>query len=261
MEFQKGEDGRYHFVYLTTNLINGKHYLGKHSTSNLKDRYLGSGKIISQAIKKHGNKNFKCKVLMQFSNEVDAYRAERLLGVIWKVRENKNFYNLTDCGTGALSCKRSPESVAKGADKIRGKKQPPELIEKRIRSRIENNSFIWKQEAKDRFSQKMKGKVLSEETKRRMSKSKKGRTFSDETLKKLSEASKKWHKEFGHSQESKNKISKANKGRIATTETKEKMKESAKLRIKLICPYCDRELDKGNYVKLHGEKCKFKKDE
>ena len=36
----------YHFVYETTNLINGKKYIGKHSTDDLNDGYLGSGKAI-----------------------------------------------------------------------------------------------------------------------------------------------------------------------------------------------------------------------
>jgi len=40
---QLGEDNRYHFIYITTNLINGKKYLGKHTTTNLNDGYLGCG--------------------------------------------------------------------------------------------------------------------------------------------------------------------------------------------------------------------------
>ena len=35
---------KYHFVYITTNTINGKQYVGDHSTNNINDHYLGSGK-------------------------------------------------------------------------------------------------------------------------------------------------------------------------------------------------------------------------
>jgi hypothetical protein len=34
----------FYFVYKTTNLVNGKIYVGKHETDNLNDCYLGSGK-------------------------------------------------------------------------------------------------------------------------------------------------------------------------------------------------------------------------
>jgi group I intron endonuclease len=44
-------------IYKTTNLINGKIYIGQHCTS-ANDGYLGSGKIINLAIKKYGKRNF-----------------------------------------------------------------------------------------------------------------------------------------------------------------------------------------------------------
>ncbi len=39
------------FVYLTTNLENGKQYVGSHE-GDISDNYLGSGILISKAIKK-----------------------------------------------------------------------------------------------------------------------------------------------------------------------------------------------------------------
>lgn len=33
----------YYTIYKTTNLINGKYYIGKHQTENIYDNYYGSG--------------------------------------------------------------------------------------------------------------------------------------------------------------------------------------------------------------------------
>ena len=49
---------KFNYIYLITNTLNNKIYVGKHSTDNLDDGYMGSGKIIIRAIKKYNKENF-----------------------------------------------------------------------------------------------------------------------------------------------------------------------------------------------------------
>ena len=69
---------KYYLVYKTTNLVNGKIYIGKHETDNLDDGYLGSGNLLRRAIKKYGEENFKREILFECSTieEMNAKEAE-----------------------------------------------------------------------------------------------------------------------------------------------------------------------------------------
>jgi hypothetical protein len=65
------------FVYITTNLINGKKYLGKHNGKH--EGYLGSGTILKTAIKKYGKENFKREIIKECSSDKEAYELEKEL--------------------------------------------------------------------------------------------------------------------------------------------------------------------------------------
>lgn len=54
---------KYHYIYKTTCQVTGKFYVGMHSTDDLDDGYLGSGKILGYSLAKHGKENHKKEIL------------------------------------------------------------------------------------------------------------------------------------------------------------------------------------------------------
>lgn len=92
----------YHFIYKTTNLINGRYYYGVHSTKMLDDDYLGSGTILTAAIKKYGRKNFKREILALFDERSEAFKAEADL-VDQKMLTDIKCYNIKTGGLDGFS--------------------------------------------------------------------------------------------------------------------------------------------------------------
>ena len=66
-----------HTIYKITNVLNGKIYIGKHSTNDIEDGYMCSGKYIKMAISKYGVENFKKEILFTFDEEKEAYFVEK----------------------------------------------------------------------------------------------------------------------------------------------------------------------------------------
>jgi len=88
-------------LYITTNLITGNVYGGKHTYITKRGKYLGSGFRLKRAIIKYGFENFKVRVLrlkIQGDNDLNKreIRLIRLLKYLYKDR----CYNLHEGGNG-----------------------------------------------------------------------------------------------------------------------------------------------------------------
>ena len=89
----------YNYIYRITNNINGKHYQGVHSTDDLDDGYMGSGKAMKAAIKRYGVENFTKEILEFFATRKEALAREAELVTMEEVNDPM-CYNLKEGGEG-----------------------------------------------------------------------------------------------------------------------------------------------------------------
>ena len=85
---------KYNYVYLITDLTNNKKYIGKHSTNDLDDGYMGSGILLKEAQREKGMDNFKKDILHMCKTEGEAFKMERKEIDKVKAYENDMYYNL-----------------------------------------------------------------------------------------------------------------------------------------------------------------------
>jgi len=202
-------------IYKTTNLVNGKFYIGKHY-NDINDNYLGSGIKLNNDIKKYGKENFKREILEYCTLGVDQreiYWIETL-----NARNPDIGYNINMGGCGVGNGKNNPMFGKHWNHSDETKKK---LSESHKGIKRSNETLI-------KMSMIQKGKILSIETKRKISIGNKNKIVSDETKRKISQA------KIGikFSNEHKRKLSDARKNRIITDETRKKLSEAGKRRYK-----------------------------
>lgn len=91
----------YGYIYLTTNLINNKKYIGKHRATKFEpDKYIGSGKILKEAILKEGIENFSCELIDTAENKEELNNKEKYWIEFYNAVADDNFYNLSFGGEG-----------------------------------------------------------------------------------------------------------------------------------------------------------------
>ena len=89
----------HYYLYEIKNNINNKIYVGVHKTKVLDDGYMGSGKVIKSAIKKHGIDNFTKIILETFDNRESMFAREKEV-VTDEFLSRDDVYNLRLGGDG-----------------------------------------------------------------------------------------------------------------------------------------------------------------
>jgi len=136
-------------IYLTTNKINGKKYLGK-DRNNLSS-YLGGGILLKEDIKKYGRGNFE-KEIIEVCNDIYHLKEREVYWLeYYDASNNESFYNLTNKSHGSDNGPTKTKAYQNRGKKI---------------------SQAKKGKSNPHITQQRKGKPLSEETKQKMKKPK-----------------------------------------------------------------------------------------
>jgi group I intron endonuclease len=211
-------------IYKTTNQLNQKSYIGQ--TRRLKDKnYLGSGKLIKQALVKYGKENFTREILYECFTQKELDEKE-VASIIYYETFSPIGYNLSEGGQFGMGFSKfkylSEEEKEDFRNKIRDYQNLPEIKEKnkeRALARLkEDNGFgnPWKNPDIDK--EKMKQKI---------SNTLKGRKPSEESLNKRSKSMVGKNKRK-HTEEQNEKQRQKMKGKVLTEEHKNKIGEKSK---------------------------------
>lgn len=92
---------KHYLVYLITNTVNGKIYVGKHETLDPDDDYMGSGHALKRAQRKYGIDKFTKTILADFDEPWSMANMEATI-VDEEFVKRKDTYNITLGGIGGF---------------------------------------------------------------------------------------------------------------------------------------------------------------
>jgi group I intron endonuclease len=254
-----------YYVYITTNLVNGKQYVGDRTClyDPLNDNYLGSGTYFKNAIKKYGKENFVKEILEFFPTKQEAFNAQEKYIKQYNTLA-PNGYNISPKGGyGIPSSYLHEETKNKISLSQKGKKHSKQQNENHSRKMKGSNNPNWKgkaqqspetrkklkhpksEEQKKKLQIIMTGKTHSKETKQKISNTLTGKKHSEETKTKMKHSHKKM------SEESRKNISLAHIG--VFTEKQRKAINNIKK-----CKFCGKETNLINHNRWHGNRCKLR---
>lgn len=191
----------YGYIYQTTNLINGKKYIGQHRSSKFDHNYIGSGILLLKAIEKYGKENFSCEILRECYSDDELNNYEKEYIAFYNAVNSTTYYNVAAGGEGHTCTPWNKGLTSDSDDRV---KQCSTNMKNTKQSRTYT---AWNKGLTTETSDKLK------EIGQNISKSLKGRHDSEETKKKKSSC-KQGHKNnmYGkhHTEEARRKVGLAN---------------------------------------------------
>lgn len=169
------KEKKYHFIYKTTNLLNGKYYIGMHSTNDLEDGYMGSGKRLRYSINKYGKENHKVEILEFVDNREELKKIEKEIVNLNEIAKD-NCMNLMVGGKGGFISDEQQRERSIIANKILNEKlkNDKEFYEN-FKLKISDGAKKSYQDGRKKINfYDWNGKKHTEETKKKMSEIKKG---------------------------------------------------------------------------------------
>ena len=101
-----------HIIYQILNKINGRFYIGMHSTINVDDTYFGSGRRIKAEIAKYGLENFEKSILETLPDRKSLELREAEI-IDAELLKNPNCLNLKLGGAGGFDHVKSHATILK----------------------------------------------------------------------------------------------------------------------------------------------------
>lgn len=140
----------YGFIYITTNHINGKRYIGqkKYDKEGRWKNYLGSGIVLSRAIDKYGVENFSKEIIEECNSKKELNEREKYWIAYYNAVDSDDFYNIAAGGDGGntisgyskeqLEEYKQRKSILHKQTSLKGENAPQsKLTEKEVKEIIE----------------------------------------------------------------------------------------------------------------------------
>jgi hypothetical protein len=142
---------KYHFIYKTTNILTNRYYIGMHSTDNLNDGYLGSGKRLRYSINKYGKENHIVEIIEFCTSREELKNREKEIVNLNEIAKNEclNLIVGGEGGRGFTNEEQKQNAIKSNQRQKWLKENNKEWNEKRTKQLKENGSNVltklWKE--------------------------------------------------------------------------------------------------------------------